>query len=35
MVVSHLISGEISYCADEDEKILGLVSLDFTDRDFA
>lgn len=33
--VSRLISGEISYWADPDERLLGLVSIDFVDRDYA
>ncbi|MGO4480297.1 hypothetical protein [Rhizobium sp. 2TAF27] len=35
MAVSRLTSGEISYWSDHEERILGLISLDFTDRDFA
>ncbi len=32
--VSRLYSGEISYWSDREEKILGLVSIDYTDQDF-
>lgn len=35
MAVSRLISGEVSYWADNEERILGLISFDFTDEDFA
>lgn len=35
MAVSRLISGEVSYWTDNDERILGLISFDFTDEDFA
>ncbi|MGX5722825.1 hypothetical protein [Shinella zoogloeoides] len=35
MAVSRLISGEVSYWSDHEERILGLISLDFTDNDFA
>jgi hypothetical protein len=34
MAVSRLVSGEISYWADQEERILGLISLDYTDQDF-
>lgn len=34
MAVSRLLSGEISYWADQEERILGLISFDFTDQDF-
>ncbi len=34
MAVSRLLSGEISYWSDCEERILGLVSIDYTDRDF-
>jgi hypothetical protein len=34
MAVSRLVSGEVSYWADNEERILGLISFDFTDRDF-
>lgn len=35
MAVSRVLSGEISYWADQEERILGLICIDYTDQDFA